>query len=149
MTLGIILLLCCIIISNLGNMGHDNGKPAKYIFLFIGDGMGASHVAATESYLSYLEGGHGFKQVSFTKFPILGMTTTFSADKNVTCSSAAGTAIATGEKTINGRLGISPDGDTLKSPSNHSKLRPHAQTNAMNLHLQRFADALAVSFSRT
>lgn len=115
MILGIILLLCCIIIANLGNMGHDNGKPAKYIFLFIGDGMGASHVAATESYLSYLEGGHGFKQVSFTKFPILGMTTTFSADKNVTCSSAAGTAIATGEKTINGRLGISPDGDTLKS----------------------------------
>ena len=35
-------------------------KPeAKYIFLFIGDGMGASQVAVTESYLSYLDGNLG------------------------------------------------------------------------------------------
>ena len=36
-----------------------SSKPqpaAKYIFLFIGDGMGAPQVGVTESYLSYLEG---------------------------------------------------------------------------------------------
>ena len=31
-------------------------KKAKYIFLFIGDGMGLNQVAVTESYLSYKEG---------------------------------------------------------------------------------------------
>ena len=113
---GILLIVACVVIANMGN--HDksaNPGPAKYIFLFIGDGMGATHVAAAESYLSYLEGERGLEQVSFTKFPVLGMASTYSADKNITCSSAAGTAISCGEKTNNGMLGITPDGDTLTS----------------------------------
>ena len=28
-------------------------KTPKYVFLFIGDGMGLAHVAATDSYLAY------------------------------------------------------------------------------------------------
>ena len=112
----LILILACIVTVNMGEHGRrDDTGPARYIFLFIGDGMGATHVAATESYLSYLDGEKGFRQLSFTEFPVLGMTTTYSADRNVTCSSAAGTAISCGEKTVNGRLGISPQGDTLVS----------------------------------
>lgn len=113
---GILLIVACVVIANMGNHGKSaNPGPAKYIFLFIGDGMGATHVAAAESYLSYLEGERGLEQVSFTKFPVLGMASTYSADKNITCSSAAGTAISCGEKTNNGMLGITPDGDTLTS----------------------------------
>ena len=113
---GVLLVAACVVIANMGNHNAgENRKPAKYIFLFIGDGMGATHVAAAESYQSYLEGGHGFRQVSFSKFPVLGMATTYSANKNITCSSAAGTAISCGEKTNNGMLGISPAGDTLTS----------------------------------
>ena len=113
---GAMLLLACVAIVNLGSSySGKQEKPAKYIFLFIGDGMGASHVAVTESWLSYLEGEKGFEQLSFTEFPVLGMAMTYSADRNVTCSSAAGTAISCGEKTNNGMLGINPAGDTLTS----------------------------------
>ena len=57
---------CC------GKTAKDEGR-AKYIFLFIGDGMGNSHVAATESYLSYKEGKLGGEQLRFTQFPYLGL----------------------------------------------------------------------------
>ena len=40
-------------------------KPtAKYVFLFIGDGMGTSHVDVTESYLSYKAGNVVLEDVS-------------------------------------------------------------------------------------
>lgn len=90
-------------------------QQAKYVFVMIGDGMGASHVAVAESYLSYKAGKLGGEQLTFTKFPVLGLCTTYSADKNITCSSASGTAIACGAKTNNGMLGMTPDGKHLKS----------------------------------
>lgn len=112
---GALLLIAGFAMVNLGgNRNADiDRKPAKYIFLFIGDGMGATHVATAESYLAYLDGKNGFRQVSFTEFPVLGMAETYSANNNVTCSSAAGTAMSCGEKTNNGWLGINAEGDTL------------------------------------
>lgn len=90
-------------------------KPeAKYIFLFIGDGMGASQVALTESYLSHLDGKLGGSQLQLSQFPYYGMCTTYSADALITDSAASGTAIATGHKTYNGRIGV----DTLGNPIN-------------------------------
>ena len=90
-------------------------KPAKYIFVMIGDGMGAAQVAAAESYLSYKAGRLGGEQLTFTGFPVLGLCTTYSADSNITDSAASGTAIATGNKTDNHYLGVAPDGSPLKS----------------------------------
>ena len=87
---------------------QDNTR-AKYVFLFIGDGMGATHVAAAESYLSHKAGKLGGEQLLMTTFPYYGTCTTHSADRNVTCSSAAGTAIACGEKANNGTVGINKD----------------------------------------
>ena len=98
-----------------GNSAKEENGPAKYVFLFIGDGMGAAHAAAAESYLSYLGGELGGEELCFTKFPVLGSCTTYSADHHITCSSASGTAIACGTKTNNGYLGIDPDGNRLKS----------------------------------
>ena len=94
--------------GSFGNVTRAEEK-AKYIFLFIGDGMGNSHVAATESYLSYKAGKLGGEQLCFTQFPYLGLATTYSANANVTCSSAAGTAIACGAKTNNGMVGVDQD----------------------------------------
>lgn len=91
-------------------------KPeAKYIFLFIGDGMGASQVAVTESYLSYLDGNLGGAQLQFSQFPCFGMCSTYSANSIITDSAAAGTAIATGEKTNNGMLGVDAEGNPHRS----------------------------------
>lgn len=98
------------------NEKKDEGK-AKYIFLFIGDGMGNSHVAVTESYLSYKAGRLGGEQLTMTTFPVFGTCTTHSADKRITDSSAAGTAIACGEKTNNSYLGVDPDGNPVESMS--------------------------------
>ena len=88
---------------------------AKYIFLFIGDGMGMGQVSLTESYLSCKAGKLGGEQLSFTKFPYLALCNTYSANRNITCSAAAGTAIACGEKTNNEYIGVDPDGQPLES----------------------------------
>ena len=90
-------------------------SKAKYIFLFIGDGMGATHAAAAESYLSYKKGKFGGERLSFTDFPAYGSVTTYSANRPITCSSASGTAIACGAKTNNGMVGMDKDSVNLKS----------------------------------
>jgi len=74
-------------------------QQAKYVFFFIGDGMGLAHVAATEAYLAAKEDRIGFDKLSFTKFPVVGLATTFAENRLITCSAAAGTALATGNKT--------------------------------------------------
>ena len=95
--------------------GCQKETRPKYIFLFIGDGMGASHVAVTESYLSYKEGKLGGELLMMSQFPCYGMASTHSANRNVTCSSAAGTAIACGVKANNGTLGVDKDSINVES----------------------------------
>ena len=77
--------------------------------------MGSAHVAAAESYLSYKAGKLGGEQLLMTTFPYYGTVTTHSADKHITCSSAAGTAIACGEKANNGTVGINKDSLEIES----------------------------------
>ncbi len=81
-------------------------KPtAKYIFLFIGDGMGINHIMITNEYLKM----RGKAPLSFTKFPYFALTSTNCIDTmRITDSAAAGTAIATGYKTKPGVLGMLP-----------------------------------------
>lgn len=109
------LLIGVSVVASGRTANHKKDDIAKYIFLFIGDGMGNSHVATAESYLSYKQGKLGGEQLLMTTFPYYGTATTFSADRQVTCSSAAGTAIACGKKTKNGMLGMGPDSLALKS----------------------------------
>ena len=102
--------------ANNAKTADDNkNQKAKYIFLFVGDGMGHSIISATESYLSYKAGKIGGEQLTMTTFPIAGDATTYSDNAIVTCSAAAGTAIACGVKTSNGKLGRTPDGKAARS----------------------------------
>jgi alkaline phosphatase len=82
---------------------------AKYIFFFIGDGMGTGTITVTENYLASLDSKLGAKNLSFSEFPVTGMATTYSANSLVTCSAASGTALACGSKTKNGRIGMNVD----------------------------------------
>jgi len=78
-------------------------KPTKYIFLFIGDGMGVNQSFITNNYLQTL----GKEQLCYTLFPHFALTTTYCLDTTkVTDSAAAGTAIATGKKTQFGAIGM-------------------------------------------
>ena len=72
--------------------GMAYAQQAKYVFYFIGDGMGVNQVNGTEMYLAEQEGRIGVKPLLFTSFPVASMATTFSATNSVTDSSAAGTA---------------------------------------------------------
>lgn len=86
-----------------------DAKQAKYVFYFIGDGMGINQVQGTELYLGELEGKIGIVPLQFTQFPYATVATTFSATNGVTDSAAAGTALATGNKTKNGAIGVLKD----------------------------------------
>ena len=81
-------------------------KRAKYAFYFIGDGMGINQVNGTEMYLAERAGKIGVEPLNFTTFPVRNFVTTYSAYNSVTCSAAAGTALATGEKTKNGTIAM-------------------------------------------
>lgn len=87
----------------------------KYIFLFIGDGMGLAHVAATDSFLAYQDSCHGGAYLTFPQFPVVGLTRTWCADSGVTDSAAAGSAIACGQKTDTGCVGVDEAGEPMRS----------------------------------
>lgn len=97
-----------------GGSGSDNssysGKAAKYVFFFIGDGMAQPQIAAAEAYLAQANNSSAVNsdQLTFTKFPAQGMSTTYAADRYITDSAAAGTALATGKKTNCGVVGMDP-----------------------------------------
>ncbi len=89
---------------------------AKYVFYFIGDGMGANQVLSAEMYRSALQGKPlGRVQTLMTQFPYSGQISTHSKSNGITDSSAAGTCLATGTKTNNGTLGLDENGKRLET----------------------------------
>ena len=96
-------------------------QQPKYVFYFIGDGMGVNQVQGTEMYLSELKGEIGVTPLLFTQFPYSTMATTFSATNGVTDSAAAGTALATGSKTRNGAIAVNTDNEVLETLSEYAK----------------------------
>ena len=85
-------------------------KVAKYVFLFIGDGMGMAQRQAATYYLNDLKkSGESVNDLVMNSFPTLSMTTTHSQDSYITDSAAAGTAIATGHKTFSGVISMNSD----------------------------------------
>lgn len=95
---------------------------AKYVFFFIGDGMGINHVAATDMYRAALQDGAiGRVPLTFSQFPVGSMAYTFSESNPVTDSAAAGTALATGVKTYNGAIGVDKDKNPVTSVAQWAK----------------------------
>ncbi|MDR3355410.1 MAG: alkaline phosphatase [Synergistaceae bacterium] len=85
---------------------------AKYVFLFIGDGMGAVQRNAAEMYLAGMRKSSGDtsereSQLLMNGLPVSGAMRTDSLS-GTTDSAASGTAIATGRKTINGAVAMDP-----------------------------------------
>ena len=90
-------------------------SQVKYVFYFIGDGMGVNQINVTETYLAALKGKIGFEPILMSSLPVVGMVNTYSATNGVTDSAAGGTALATGKKTKNGAIGVLED---LATPCN-------------------------------
>ena len=80
----------------------ENIKPVKYVFLFIGDGMSIPQRMTAEEYS--LKTGRG--RLFINTMPYQAVTSTNSANYFITDSAASGTAIACGEKTVNGCIAM-------------------------------------------
>lgn len=96
--------------------------PARYVILMIGDGMGYNHIEAARQYRdtpavyaswpqtwvsTYPAGGSYDPQETWSRFD--------QALQAATDSAAAATALSTGIKTENQRIGTTPDGTRLTS----------------------------------
>ena len=82
------------------------GKPAKYVFLMIGDGMGPEFCRL---YFNQ------FPNSNFSKFATRIPTGTNNVHGRTTDSAASGTALACGIKTYNGAIGVDKDGKPRSS----------------------------------
>ncbi len=89
-----------------GAAEHREIRLPKNIILFIGDGMGVAHITAAKVV-------HG--TLNLERFKTMGLLTTNAHDEFVTDSAASGTALATGRKTNNGAVSVSPEGEPLKT----------------------------------
>lgn len=96
-------------------------KPPKYVFLFIGDGMGVNQVHMAESYAAALKREMRPEPMCFSQFPTVSFATTYCANSIVTDSAASGTAIATGTKTYETGLGLDVDRNRLTSVAEMAK----------------------------
>ena len=103
-SIGLTLLLLLLLAASA--LGGD--ERARYVFLFIGDGMGEAQVEAARLYSE--AAGRG--PLAMTGLDVRGRMSTRSHGGSVTDSAAAGTALATGFKTKNGVLGMDPSGAT-------------------------------------
>ncbi len=108
----------------------------KYVFFFLGDGMSSAQIQATEAYLTTKNGGSATlatdlqrpeNRLHMSKFPILGMQTTYDAHSLMTDSASAATAFACGIKTGSGVLGM----DAAKTISYKSIARLAAENGRL------------------
>lgn len=93
---------------------EQTAKKPKYIFYFIGDGLGPAQRQIAEYYLRHMENDDS-EELLMNTFDHYGMTTTYSNDTLITDSAAAGTALATGKKTNNAMISQLPDGTNAET----------------------------------
>jgi len=106
--LALALLFSCMLFS----LAEDTLSP-KYVFMFIGDGMGSPQISATEYYLGTMENPDATMptagKLSFTDFENIGIMTTYDATSFCPDSASTATSMASGEKTISGVLNYNVD----------------------------------------
>ena len=121
-----LLLLPAVIVAALGsNLFLTFSKPSrseaaqpaspKYIFIFLADGAGITHMEITRMFNRHVYKEGLTISDKIMKEGTVGLMTTHAADSLVTDSSAAATALACGCKTKNGEVGICEDGTIPKT----------------------------------
>ncbi len=103
----------CLLLLALLCIAQSVAATPKYIFYFIGDGMGIGEVALTEAYLASTAekpDSVAFVPLNFTQLPVFGFASTYCLTSRITDSAASGTALATGQKTSFGTMGMDATG---------------------------------------
>lgn len=107
------LLLALALMMLLANCALAQDAAPKYVFMFIGDGMGNPQVTATQYYLGAVENPDATlptpAQLSFTQFEALGLVTTYDASSFCPDSASTATSMASGEKTLSGVINYNID----------------------------------------
>ncbi len=101
---------------------HLDSETPKYVFLFIGDGMSYAQVQAAALYLGASHHDNGTAHVNFMDFDVTGCIETYDSTSCIPDSASSGTAIATGEVTVSGRIGMDASG-MVAYPSIAEKLK--------------------------
>lgn len=85
-------------------------KKPKYIFLFIGDGMGTAQIQSARFYQGTVtnNGAITEAELSFTQFPEVGSVTTYDSTSFCPDSASTATSIASGKKTESGVINMCP-----------------------------------------
>ena len=111
-----------------GLLGVFGGKP-KYVFLFIGDGMGTAQIQSARFYKGTVENNGAVVEgeLSFTQFPEVGSVTTYDSTSFCPDSASTATSIATGHKTESGVINMCPWTRDVPYETIAEKL--HAQKN--------------------
>ncbi|HOG19441.1 MAG TPA: alkaline phosphatase [Salinivirgaceae bacterium] len=110
-----VLFTITIVSAVLWNSCNSDNKAqkqnrAKYVFYYIGDGMGLSHIVLTESYLAATsDNNHSMPRLNMTQMEHVGLARTHAKNRLITGSAAAGTALATGSKTTINTIGMTAD----------------------------------------
>ncbi len=91
------------------------GAPAKYVFLFIGDGMAVAQRNAAELYLAKEKGVSRPEEARLVMntFPAQGMNTTYDLTSVIPDSASTATAISCGHKTRSGVVGEDAEGKII------------------------------------
>lgn len=99
----------------------------KYVFLFIGDGMGAEQVQVASYFKGALDndGAVVSSPLSFMEFPHVGSVTTYDSTSFCPDSASTATSIAAGRKTRSGTINMDPE--TLSEPFQTITEKLHAQ----------------------
>lgn len=89
----------------------DNTSIPKYVFFFIGDGMGFSQVQLASYYNDAVNGHNSIsnKGFGFQSFPATGIISTFDYQSYIPDSASAGSALASGVKTNSNSINLEPD----------------------------------------
>lgn len=103
------ILLCSLVT---GCKQEQKIHMPKYIFFMIGDGMGNAQVQAASYYLGALQNADTMQAVnlSFMSFPYVGNVQTYDLTSYIPDSASTATALATGNKTSTGTVGMDVTG---------------------------------------
>lgn len=108
------LILCLIFILPLSSCKKEEESAPKYIFMFVGDGMGMNQVSLTE---------YAGIPLAFNDFEVFGSVTTHNLSSEITDSASAATAFSSGEKTKSHYVGLDKKGRKVETLTDFFKAR--------------------------
>ena len=101
------LVLLLLLIPAAWAPAATTAPQADSVILFIGDGLGPGHIPMARGAIG--------RPLAIERTQFSGTAVTTSLGGGITDSAAAGTALATGHKTKNGMVAVSPEGQPLKT----------------------------------